>query len=89
MKRNRALIAATAQGVTDYSDAAGPLIKQTSVTDPSLLPIYELVGSLPNLPDGYAHRDDSDPARPDVRPQPALAAGGRIGRPVPGQRSNG
>ncbi len=58
---NRALIAATAEGVTDYSNAAGPLIKQTSVTDPSLLPIYELVGSLPNLPEGYAHRGDSTP----------------------------
>ena len=60
-ENNRALIAATAQGVTDYSNAAGPLIKQTSVTDPSLLPIYELIGSLPNLPEGYARRKDATP----------------------------
>ena len=60
-ENNRALIAATAQGVTDYSNTAGPLIKQTSVTDPSLLPIYELIGSLPNLPEGYARRHDATP----------------------------
>jgi len=60
-ENNKALIASTAQGVADYSVAAGPLIKQTSVTDPSLLPIYELIGSLPNLPEGYAKRGDSTP----------------------------
>jgi type VI secretion system protein ImpL len=59
--RNQALIAATAQGVDDYAAAAGPLIKQNSVTDPSLLPIYELVGALPNLPVGYARRNESTP----------------------------
>lgn len=60
-ENNKGLIAATAQGVGDYSAAAGPLIKQTSVTDPSLLPIYELVGSLPNLPEGYARRNEPTP----------------------------
>ena len=60
-QRNEALIAATARGVADYSAAAGPLIKQTSVTDPSLLPIYELIGSLPDLPVGYARRNDPTP----------------------------
>ncbi len=60
-QRNEALIAATARGVADYSAAAGPLIKQNSVTDPSLLPIYELIGSLPNLPVGYARRNDPTP----------------------------
>ncbi len=59
--RNEALIAATAQGVDDYAAAAGPLIKQNSVTDPSLLPIYELVGALPNLPVGYARRNEATP----------------------------
>src|SRR5271165_6995613 len=60
-ERNEALLAATQQGVADYSAAAGPLIKQNSVTDPSLLPIYELIGSLPNLPVGYARRNDPTP----------------------------
>ena len=60
-QRNEALIAATDRGVADYSAAAGPLIKQNSVTDPSLLPIYELIGSLPNLPAGYARRNDPTP----------------------------
>jgi type VI secretion system protein ImpL len=58
---NEALISATERGVADYSAAAAPLIKQNSVTDPSLLPIYELIGSLPNLPVGYARRDDPTP----------------------------
>ena len=60
-EKNEALIAATERGVADYSAAAGPLIKQNSVTDPSLLPIYELIGSLPNLPVGYARRNDPTP----------------------------
>jgi type VI secretion system protein ImpL len=59
--RNAALITATDQGVDDYATIAGPFIKQNSVTDPNLLPIYELIGSLPNLPVGYAKRDDSTP----------------------------
>jgi type VI secretion system protein ImpL len=59
--RNAALIAATARGVDDYAAAAGPLIRQNSVIDPSLLPIYELIGALPNLPVGYARRDESTP----------------------------
>ncbi len=60
-RANEALIAATDRGVADYSAAAGQLIKQNSVTDPSLLPIYELIGSLPNLPVGYARRHDPTP----------------------------
>ena len=59
--RNAALITATEQGVSDYATIAGPFIKQNSVTDPNLLPIYELIGSLPNLPVGYAKRNDSTP----------------------------
>ena len=59
--RNAALIAATEQGVNDYASIAGPFIKQNSVTDPNLLPIYELIGSLPDLPAGYAKRNDSTP----------------------------
>jgi type VI secretion system protein ImpL len=58
---NEALIAATKRGVANYAGAARPLIKQNSVTDPSLLPIYELIGSLPNLPVGYAKRRDPTP----------------------------
>jgi type VI secretion system protein ImpL len=59
--RNAALIAATQRGVADYAAAAGPLIKQDTVTDPNLLPIYELIGALPDLPVGYARRDASTP----------------------------
>src|SRR5208282_5844140 len=59
--RNDALIAATQRGVADYSAAAGALIKQQSVTDPSLEPIYELIGVLPYLPVGYARRNDLTP----------------------------
>jgi type VI secretion system protein ImpL len=60
-ERNGALIAATERGVESYAAAADPLIKQNMVTDPNLLPIYELIGALPDLPAGYAHRDASTP----------------------------
>ncbi len=59
--RNEALVAATARGVDDYAAAAGPLIKQNSVTDPSLVPVYELIGALPDLPVGYARRGEAVP----------------------------
>ena len=59
--RNAAIVSATEQGVNDYASIAGPFIKQNSVTDPNLLPIYELIGSLPNLPVGYAKRNDPTP----------------------------
>ena len=82
--RNAALITtATDQGVTDYASIAGPFIKQNSVTDPNLLPIYELIGSLPNLPVGYAKRDDATPVAQTFglsqRPAPAE----RVKRPLP------
>jgi len=59
--RNAALIVATERGVEGYAAAADPLIKQNTVTDPNLLPIYELIGALPDLPVGYANRDASTP----------------------------
>ena len=60
-ERNAALIAATERDVESYAAAADPLIKQNVVTDPNLLPIYELIGALPDLPAGYAHRNASTP----------------------------
>ncbi|MGO4872113.1 MAG: type VI secretion system membrane subunit TssM [Roseiarcus sp.] len=60
-ERNAALIAATQRGVDAYAAAASPLIKQNTVTDPNMLPIYELLGALPDLPVGYAKRDASTP----------------------------
>ena len=60
-EKNESLIEETESGVADHLAAAGPLIKQTFVTDPSLLPIYELVGGLRLLPEGYARRNDSTP----------------------------
>ena len=59
-------------GVDDYAAAAGPLIKQNSVTDPDLLPVYELIGALPDLPVGYASRDEADAAR--ARPSASVSA---------------
>ncbi|MBV9287516.1 MAG: type VI secretion system membrane subunit TssM [Hyphomicrobiales bacterium] len=61
--RNLALLSATAAGVDDYVKRAGPLVSQATVTDPSLLPIYELIGELPDLPAGYAKRTDPTPLR--------------------------
>ena len=59
--RNAALIAATAAGIDLYATAAEPLIKTTEIKDPNIEPVYGLVDSLPNLPVGYAHREDSTP----------------------------
>ncbi len=59
--RNAALIAATDRAVDDYVAAAGPLIRQNTIADPNLLPIYELLGPLPDLPVGYARWNDATP----------------------------
>ena len=50
-------------GVDDYASIAGPFIKQNSINDPDLLPVYELVGALPDLPAGYAKRNNSTPLK--------------------------
>ncbi|HLJ71594.1 MAG TPA: type VI secretion system membrane subunit TssM, partial [Roseiarcus sp.] len=59
--RNSALIAQTSRAFDDYAAAAGPLLKQTSVGDPDLRPVYERIGALLNLPVGYANRDAPTP----------------------------
>ena len=48
-------------GVDDYAAAAGPLIKQNSVTDPSLLPVYELIGACLICRWATRRRDDPTP----------------------------
>ena len=40
-----------------------PLIKQTTINNPDLRPVYELIGALPPLPYGYAHRDKATPLK--------------------------
>jgi type VI secretion system protein ImpL len=59
--RNSALIADTSRAVDSYAAAAGPLLKQTSVGDADLRPVYERVDGLLNLPVGYATRDEPTP----------------------------
>ena len=58
---NTAVIKATGAGFDNYAAAASPLIKQTSINDPDVRPVYELIGALPPLPYGYANRDKSTP----------------------------
>jgi type VI secretion system protein ImpL len=58
---NNALIAADNRAIESYSAAAGPLLKQDSVNDPDLRPVYEQVGALLNLPTGYATRNEAAP----------------------------
>ena len=60
---NTALIKATATGFDNYAVAAAPLIKQTTINNPDLRPVYELIGALPPLPYGYANRDKATPLR--------------------------
>ena len=38
-----------------------------------------VIDGLPNLPTGYATRDESTPVQPDLRPQPASAPRVRLG----------
>ena len=72
--RNDALIADTSAGVDNYAAAAGPLLKQNTVSDPICVPVYERIDGLPNLPTGYAHARRADAVQPDLRPQPARRA---------------
>jgi type VI secretion system protein ImpL len=59
--RNSALIAETNSAVDNYAQAAAPLLKQTSIGDPDLRPVYEHIDGLLNLPVGYATREASTP----------------------------
>ncbi len=58
---NTALIESDNRAIDSYNSAAGPLIKQSSVGDPDLRPVYEQVGALLNLPTGYATRNEGAP----------------------------
>ena len=58
---NSAVIATTERGFDGYAAAATPLIKQTSINDPDLRPVYELIGTLPLLPYGYDNRKNQTP----------------------------
>jgi type VI secretion system protein ImpL len=59
--RNVALIADTDRAVDNYAAAAGGLLKQDTVSDPDLRPVYERIDGLLNLPTGYATRDEATP----------------------------
>jgi type VI secretion system protein ImpL len=59
--RNAALIADTDRAVDSYAVAAGPLLKQDTVSDSDLRPVYERVDGLLNLPTGYATREAATP----------------------------
>jgi type VI secretion system protein ImpL len=58
---NTAIIKATESGFDNYAAAASPLIKQTTINDPDVRPVYELIGALPPLPYGYANRNKATP----------------------------
>jgi type VI secretion system protein ImpL len=60
---NANLIKATAAGFDNYAVAAAPLIKQTTINDPDVRPVYELIGALPPLPYGYANTDKATPLK--------------------------
>ncbi|MGA2792661.1 MAG: type VI secretion system membrane subunit TssM [Roseiarcus sp.] len=59
--RNATLIADTDRAVDSYAAAAGPLLKQDTVGDSDLRPVYERVDGLLNLPTGYATRNAATP----------------------------
>ncbi|HEY4924651.1 MAG TPA: type VI secretion system membrane subunit TssM [Roseiarcus sp.] len=59
--RNRTLIADTDRAVDSYAAAAGPLLKQDTISDSDLRPVYERIDGLLNLPTGYATRDEATP----------------------------
>ena len=60
---NAATIRSTQIGFDNFAAAASPLIKQTSVNDPDVRPVYELIGALPPLPYGYNNRDKATPLK--------------------------
>ena len=61
--RNAALIADTDRARRQLRRRRRPAVKQDSVSDPDLRPVYERVDGLLNLPTGYATRDDHDAGR--------------------------
>jgi type VI secretion system protein ImpL len=60
---NTGVIKSTATGFDNYAAAAAPLIKQTTINDPDVRPVYELIGALPPLPYGYDNRDKATPLK--------------------------
>jgi type VI secretion system protein ImpL len=60
---NTSVIKTTELGFDNYAAAATPLIKQTSVNDPDVRPVYELIGALPPLPYGYDNRNVATPLK--------------------------
>ena len=60
---NTAVIKSTERGFDNYAAAASPLIKQTTINDPDVRPVYELIGALPPLPYGYDNRDKATPLK--------------------------
>ncbi len=73
---NTGVIKATERGFDNYAAAAAPLIKQTTVNDPDVRPVYELIGALPPLPYGYDNRDKATPLDGHVRAQRARPRAG-------------
>ena len=69
--RNNALILDTDRAVDSYAAAAGPLLKQNTISDPDLRPVYERIDGLLNLPTGYASRDEFDARRANLWFEPA------------------
>ncbi len=59
--RNSLLIEETSRAADSYAASAGPLLKQTSISDPDLRPVYEHIDGLLNLPVGYATRNEPTP----------------------------
>jgi type VI secretion system protein ImpL len=59
--RNRELIASTENSVTEYRTIAGPLLRETTVSDRSFGKVLPLLHKLRHMPTGYASRNESEP----------------------------
>ena len=60
---NTSVIKATEAGFDNFAASAGAIVKQTTINDPDVRPVYELIGGLPPLPYGYDNRDKATPLK--------------------------
>ena len=60
---NTSVIKATEAGFDNFAASAAPIVKQTTVNDPDVRPVYELIGGLPPLPYGYDNTSKATPLK--------------------------
>ena len=80
--RNRNLITQTDNAVADYRAAAGPLAKESRISDRDFAKVLPALHKLRYLPAGYGFADKPSPAALDLRPESSANGCARPPRPT-------